>query len=176
MDPRYGGAGGFASTGGWTIAQGDAMTHYSKHAFITLTEDQQKLVEKVSQNIYRPCCDNPTFFPDCNHGMAMLGLLELMVSQGASESEMYNAALVVNSYWFPDQYNNIAKFLESKNIDWKKTSPEKLLGSGMSSASAYQQIASQLTPTTQSSGGGGGCGVDAGGGADSNQQPVGCAP
>lgn len=176
MDQRYGGAGGFASTGGWTIAQGDAMTHYSKHAFITLTEDQQKLVEKVSQNIYRPCCDNPTFFPDCNHGMAMLGLLELMVSQGASESEMYNAALVVNSYWFPDQYNNIAKFLESKNIDWKKTSPEKLLGSGMSSASAYQQIASQLTPTTQSSGGGGGCGVDAGGGGGGQQQPVGCAP
>jgi uncharacterized protein YoaH (UPF0181 family) len=170
-DPRYGSAGGFASTGGWTIAQGDPMSHYSKHSLIILTEDQQKLVEKISQNIYRPCCDNSTYFPDCNHGMAMLGLLELMASQGASESEMYKAALVVNSYWFPGQYKDIAKFLNSKNIDWKKTSPEKLLGSGMSSASSYQQIAAQITPTAQSSGGG--CGVDAG---DSQQQPVGCAP
>ena len=173
-DPRYGGVGGFASTGGWTIAQGDSMSHYSKHAFVTLTEDQQKLVEKVSKNIYRPCCDNPTYFPDCNHGMAMLGLLELMASQGASESEMYNAALVANSYWFPGQYKDIAKFLKSKDIDWEKTSPEKLLGSGMSSASAYQQISVQITPATQSSGGG--CGVDAGGGGGVQQQPAGCAP
>src|SRR3989344_2194479 len=29
MDPRYGGAGNFASTGGWTLAQGSAMNHYS---------------------------------------------------------------------------------------------------------------------------------------------------
>ena len=170
-DPRYGGAGGFASTGGWTIAQGDSMSHYSKHSLVTLTEDQQKLVERVSQNIYRPCCDNPPYFPDCTHGMAMLGLLELMASQGVGESEMYKAALTVNSYWFPSQYANVAKFLKSKNIDWQKTSPEKLLGSGVSSASAYQQISAQLTSAVQSSGGG--CGVDSGA---SSQQPVGCAP
>ena len=176
MDPKYGGAGRFASTGGWTIAQGDPMSHYSRHSLITLTEDQQKLVEKISQNIYRPCCDNSTYFPDCNHGMAMLGLLELMASQGAGEAEMYQAALAVNSYWFPDQYKDIARFLESKNIDWKKTSPEKLLGMGIASASAYQQIASQLTSPTKSSGG---CGVEAGaesGTEDNHQQPAGCAP
>src|SRR3989344_9479165 len=75
MDPRYGGAGRFASTGGWTLAQGSAMDHYSAHQFVTLTGEQQLLVERVSKNIYRPCCDNPTYFPDCNHGMAVLGLL-----------------------------------------------------------------------------------------------------
>src|SRR3989344_1407100 len=75
MDPRYGGAGRFASTGGWTLAQGNAMDHYYAHQFVTLTGEQQLLVERVSKNIYRPCCDNPTYFPDCNHGMAVLGLL-----------------------------------------------------------------------------------------------------
>ncbi len=173
MDPQYGGAGRFASTGGWTIAQSNAMDHYSKHSLVVLTPAQQELVEKVSKNIYRPCCDNATYFPDCNHGMAMLGLLELMASQGASEAEMYQAALAVNSYWFPNQYKDIARFLESKNIDWKKTSPEKLLGMGVSSASAYQQIASQLTQTRQPSGGG--CGVEAGV-EEEHQQPAGCAP
>ena len=64
------------------MAKGDAMEHYSKHALIALTAEEQDLVNRVSLNIYRPCCNNPTYFPDCNHGMAMLGLLELMAAQG----------------------------------------------------------------------------------------------
>jgi len=101
MDPRYGGTENFASTGGWTLSKGSAMDHYSMHAFITLTPEQQLLVEKVAKNIYRPCCNNSTYFPDCNHGMAMLGLLELMASQGTNEQEMYKIAEEVNGYWFP---------------------------------------------------------------------------
>ncbi|MDP1760295.1 MAG: hypothetical protein Q8L01_02490, partial [Candidatus Woesebacteria bacterium] len=46
VDPKYGGAGNFASTGGWTMAKGKPMDHYSKHAFITLTPAQQALVDK----------------------------------------------------------------------------------------------------------------------------------
>jgi len=90
IDKQYGGAGNFASTGGWTLSKGGAMSHYSMHQFITLTPEQQALVERVAKNIYRPCCGNSTYFPDCNHGMAMLGLLELMVSQNVSEQDMYN--------------------------------------------------------------------------------------
>ena len=145
MDSRYGGAGGFASTGGWTIAKGNTINHYSRHEFIKLTPEQQKLVEEVSKNIYRPCCDNPTYFPDCNHGMAMLGLLELMASQGVSESDMYKTALAVNSYWFPDTYLIIAKYLkEKKNINWEDADPKEILGSNYSSASGYQNILSQV--------------------------------
>ena len=36
-DKQYGGAGNFASTGGWSLARGLAMDHYSKHAYIVLT-------------------------------------------------------------------------------------------------------------------------------------------
>ena len=100
MDPRYGGANGFASTGGWTLSDGDSMNHYNMHSFVTLTEEQQALVERVSKNIYRPCCDNSTYFPDCNHGMAMLGLLELMTSTRVTEADMYKTALQVNTFGF----------------------------------------------------------------------------
>ena len=103
VDSRYGGAGNFASTGGWTLAKGNVMDHYNRHSFVTLTEEQQALVERVAKNIYRPCCNNSTYFPDCNHGMAMLGLLELMASQGVSEQDMYKVALQVNTLWFPIQ-------------------------------------------------------------------------
>lgn len=156
-DSKYNGAGNFASTGGWTIAQGSAMEHYSRHQFIKLTPEQQILVEDVSKNIYRPCCDNSTHFPDCNHGMAMLGLLELMASQGASEYEMYKVALQVNSYWFPDAYLTIARYFGERGVLWEKVNPKEALGADYSSASGLRQILTQVAPSEKK--GGGGCGV-----------------
>lgn len=143
-NPQYGGAGKFASTGGWTLATGEAMNHYSAHTFIVLTSAQQALVERVSGNIYRPCCDNPTIFPDCNHGMAMLGLLELLASQGATEDQMYKAALQMNSFWFTAQYENINRYLEMKGRVPSEVSPKEILGKEYSSASGYGRVVSSL--------------------------------
>ncbi len=158
MDKQYGGdAGRFASTGGWSLARGQVMDHYSAHKFMTLTPEQQALVERTSKGIYRSCCNNSTYFPDCNHGMAMLGLLELMASQGVSENEMYRVALQVNAYWFPDTYLTIAKYLKSKDQSWNKADPKVLLGESYSSASGYQRILSEVEPVKRSSGGS--CGV-----------------
>lgn len=157
-DSRYGGALNFASTGGWTLAIGEAMEHYSLHPLIILTKEQQELVERTSKNIYRPCCNNSTYFPDCNHGMAMLGLLELMASQGLSEEEMYKYALVVNSFWFPDTYFAIAKYFEKRGSKWENVNPKEVLGQNYSSASGYQRILKEAKPQ-QIEGGGGGCGV-----------------
>src|SRR3989344_1126204 len=172
-DSRYGGAGNFASTGGWTLSVGGAMEHYSRHPFTVLTKEQQALVERVSKNIYRPCCNNATYFPDCNHGMAMLGLLELMASQGVGEEEMYRIAMAVNSYWFPDNYLTIAKYMESKGIDWKNINPKEILGKDYSSASGFARVLQQI-PQQNTGGGGGGCGVDAGVPAASSKQQGGC--
>ena len=106
MDPKYGGAENFASTGGWILAKGGAMEHYGMHQFVKLTDEEQALVEKVAKNVYRPCCKNSTYFPDCNHGMAMLGFLELLAHGGASEKEMYEATQKLNDYWFPPVKNS----------------------------------------------------------------------
>lgn len=157
MDPKYGGAGNFASTGGWNLAKGKAMDHYSMHLFVTLTPEQQALVERVAKNIYRPCCDNSTYFPDCNHGMAMLGLLELMASQGVSEADMYKFALKVNTLWFPDQYAAIKTLITSEGVDWDTVDPKKILGPEYSSASGIQKVMSQIKPQEQKSGTG--CGA-----------------
>ncbi len=156
-DSKYGGAQIFASTGGWTLAKGNAMNYYSKYELIKLTPDQQKLVEEASKNIYRPCCDNSTYFPDCNHGMAMLGLLELLAASGLSLEEMYKIALQVNAYWFPDSYLTIAKYFESKGINWKNVNPREVLGFDYSSASGFSRILKETTPVQSS--GGESCGV-----------------
>ncbi len=158
-DSRYGGAGNFASTGGWTIAKGSAMDHYSMHPFVVLTKEQQDLVDRVSKGIYRPCCNNSTHFPDCNHGMAMLGLLELMASQGVSENDMYKTALVVNLYWFPEQYETIARYFGQKGISWSSASAKEVLGADFSSGSGYQQVLSKTAPLPSDKKGGGGCSV-----------------
>lgn len=157
MDPKYGGAGNFASTGGWNLAKGSAMDHYSMHKFITLTPEQQALVERVAKNIYRPCCNNSTYFPDCNHGMAMLGLLELMASQGVSEADMYKVALQVNTLWFPNQYAAIKTLVTSQGADWNTVDPKKILGAEYSSATGIQKVMSQIKPQEQK--GGTGCGA-----------------
>ncbi|OGG57514.1 hypothetical protein A2853_04050 [Candidatus Kaiserbacteria bacterium RIFCSPHIGHO2_01_FULL_55_17] len=164
MNPAYGGAGGFASTGGWTLArgpstgsgQGDAMEHYNMHSLVTLTPERQALVEKVSKNIYRPCCGNSTHFPDCNHGIAMLSLLEILASQGVGEDEMYKAALAVNSYWFPDTYQTIAVYMQQKGIAWENVSPKEVLGVDYSSASGFARVAAEVAPR---GGSGASCGV-----------------
>ncbi len=156
-DPQYGGAGAFASTGGWTISTGNSMNHYSMHSLVTLSQDQQALVEKVSKGIYRPCCNNSTYFPDCNHGMAMLGLLEIMASQGVGEDEMYEMALKVNSYWFPDTYLTIASYFASQGTPWNAVDPKEALGFDYSSASGFSDVLAKVEPV--SAGGGGSCGV-----------------
>lgn len=156
-DSKYGGAENFASTGGWTLTKDDVMNHYNQHRFINLTPEQQKLAEKVSKNIYRPCCGNSTYFPDCNHGMAMLGLLELMASQGINENVMYQVALIVNSYWFPDTYLTIARYFQNQGINWEQVSAKEVLGYNFSSLTGYQRVLSQITPSERQ--GGGSCGV-----------------
>ncbi|MBI5140006.1 MAG: hypothetical protein HZA94_00975 [Candidatus Vogelbacteria bacterium] len=154
-----GDASNFASTGGWTVSKGSPMDHYSKHKFFDLTSDQQALVGRVSRNIYRPCCGNSTHFPDCNHGMAMLGLLELMASQGVSEDEMYKAALAVNSYWFPDTYLTIATYMQGRGIDWADVSPREVLGFDYSSGGGFAKIKSAVTKPDSGGASGGGCSV-----------------
>jgi hypothetical protein len=157
QDSQYGGAGNFASTGGWSLAIGDAMEHYSAYAFILLTDEQQALVESVSKNIYRPCCGNSTYFPDCNHGIAMLGLLELMAANGANEKEMYDVALQVNSYWFPSTYLTLATYFDERGLFWDDVDAKDVLGAAYSSSQGFQQVLAEINPVQSK--GGGSCGV-----------------
>lgn len=158
MDSKYGGAGRFASTGGWTLAVGNAIDHYSMHRFVTLTPSQQALVDRVSKGIYRPCCGNSTHFPDCNHGMAMLGLLQLLAAQGAAEEEMYRMALTVNTYWFPDVYSTIKQFMASSGVDWSEVDAKQILGNDFSSKSGYRRVINSINTVPQNRNSGS-CGV-----------------
>lgn len=162
----YGGrqdAGNFASTGGWTLAKSDAMNYYSKSQLIPLTKNQEERVQAVASQIFRPCCNNSTAFPDCNHGMALLGILQLMAANGATETEMFEASKYINAYWFPGNYSDLAIYFKNKEGKaFKDIDAKILLSKDYSSASGWQSAKQWLVdkglvqqPPKQ----GGGCGV-----------------
>ena len=131
----------FASTAGWTMAKKPIKEIYSSLPLISLTEQQQKDLEEAAQTVYRPCCDNPTLFPDCNHGMAMLGLMELMASQGATVDQMLLAAKAANAYWYPTQTVEQAIFFKNAaSQDYADIDARQLLGRSYSSGSGFQDV------------------------------------
>jgi len=159
-DEKYGGdASRFASTGGWTVSTGPSIEHYSRHPYVLLNPQQQELVDRVSSGIYRPCCGNSTHFPDCNHGMAMLGLLELMAANNVGEEEMYEIALKVNSYWFPQTYLDLATYFKEQGQDWGQVDAKVALSSQYSSAQGYAATRQKVKSLPQVDQSGGSCGA-----------------
>ncbi|MEK7633820.1 MAG: hypothetical protein AAB437_03175 [Patescibacteria group bacterium] len=160
---KYGDAGNFASTGGWSLSKTQPMDYYAKSDLIPMTSEQENLVEKIASNIYRPCCNNSTAFPDCNHGMALLAVLQLMAGNNATENQMFEAAKYYNAFWFPSNYYDLALYF--KNKEGKKFSDvpaQIILGKDYSSASGWSTVKKWLAdkgiieqPPKQ----GGGCGV-----------------
>jgi hypothetical protein len=130
----------FASTGGWTIGrQESGHVYFNQVEIVRMTADQQAMALKVATTTYRPCCNNSTFFQDCNHGSALLGLLELAASQGASLEKLYGFALTANSYWFPDNYAKTALyFLHFNRKSWRDIEPKLVLSADYSSVSGWQ--------------------------------------
>ena len=154
---------GFASTGGWTLGAKPATALYASTPIVSLTVEQQALLEKAAGAVFRPCCQNPTSFPDCNHGMAMLGMLELMASRGASEDEMLAAAKYVNAFWFPQQTLELATLVKAtQGQDFARADARQFVGEASFSLRGFQAVHQQLLSAgllPQAPGGGNNCGV-----------------
>lgn len=155
--------GGFASTGGWTIGAKPSTELYASTPIIPLTQEQQARLMEVATAVYRPCCNNPTHFPDCNHGMAMLGLLELMASQNATADEMFAAAKYINAFWYPQQMLEVATlFKTAQKVDFAQADARQVVGAKYSSASGFQAVHQWLGDNgllKQAPSSGGSCGV-----------------
>jgi hypothetical protein len=166
-----------ASTGGWTLGAKPTTELYGKFDIIPLTPKQQELVSDLAQSIYRPCCNNPTAFPDCNHGIGLLGLIELMVAQGFNREEILKASLQFNAFWFPQHYVQTALLFELGGIDWHAVDPGEVLGSRYSSLSGWtQNVAGEVhklaQPFLAQQGQGSSCEVSAPANASSGAAPT----
>lgn len=152
--------GNFASTAGWTLGAKKATDLYSSKMIIDLDSKEQERIAKIAAGIYRPCCGNSAAFPDCNHGMAILGLVELMVDQGFADEEIYKAALAFNSYWFAQTYVDLAYYFQTKeNVSWDKVDPKVVLGNQYSSSTGYKAITQEIEGAPTLKRGGSSCGT-----------------
>ncbi len=132
---------GFASTGGWTLGrEQNGYVYFNQVDAIKMTDEEQAMVLDVARKTFRPCCDNSTFFQDCNHGSALLGLLELAASQGATAEGLYGIALTANSFWFPEYYAKTALYFSHfHHKTWSELAPKLILGPDFSSLSGWEK-------------------------------------
>ncbi|MDO8503971.1 MAG: rhodanese-like domain-containing protein [bacterium] len=149
----------FASTGGWTLAKGNAVSYLNRFDLIPLTKEQQSQVAEIAKNVYRPCCGNSTWFPDCNHGMAALAAIELLVSKGIPEADIYKYILGLNSFWFPDSYLTAATYFARQGVAWQDVDAKRVLGQEFSSAQGAADIAKKVGPLPYAGSAGGSCGT-----------------
>ncbi len=130
----------FASTAGWTLGREEnGGAYFNRFRIVELTPEQEEMAIGVAQNTFRPCCNNSTFFQDCNHGSALFGLLQLGASQGLAEQDLYAEALAFNSFWFPQTYMQTAiyfKLFEGK--EWADLDPKFLMGARYSALGPWQ--------------------------------------
>jgi len=139
-----------ASTAGWILGrEANGAAYFDSVDALALSDAQAALVAELAARTYRPCCDNPALFQDCNHGAAMLGLLELAASQGLEMAELERVALAANSFWFPREYLKTALFFALfEQRPWAEVPPAELIGARYSSGSGWQEnvnIALQMT-------------------------------
>ncbi len=143
---RQGDIGRFASTGGWTVGKSPGSEMYSSSQILTLSHEQQELVESVASRVYRPCCNNHAAFPDCNHGMAMLGVLEVLAAAGATEAEMLEAAKQFNAFWFSGQMAYVVAYFDlTQGWSFEDIPGELAVGPAVFSGSGYQSLLVWLT-------------------------------
>jgi hypothetical protein len=131
----------FASTGGWSLAAKQIYDLYSSAEIVKLSPEQQIALEDAAGAVYRPCCNNSTAFPDCNHGMAMLGLLELMAAKDLDVNTMLDAAKMVNSFWFPGQSRELALYHQAQTgEDFPAIAAKEAVGAERFSSRGFAEV------------------------------------
>ena len=132
---------GFASTAGWNLGKApQGGVYFNKFPIVELKPGEEALAVRVAKSTYRPCCNNSTFFQDCNHGSALFGVLQLGASQGLTEEQLYREALAFNSFWFPDYYIRTALYFKvMRKTEWRDIDARTVMAADFSAGGPWQK-------------------------------------
>lgn len=141
LQAGLGKVGQYASTGGWRLGRKPPLELYASAPLVTLSAAQQGRLREVADGVYRPCCDNSTSFPDCNHGMAMLALLELLAAHDLDRSELFTAAKIANLFWYPKETLRLATYYKvAQGIEYSQADARETMGRERFSISGYRRL------------------------------------
>ena len=131
----------FASTGGWNLGKAEnGGVYFNKFSIIDLKPEAEAVAVEVAKTTYRPCCNNSTFFQDCNHGSALYAVLQLGASEGLSISQLYREALAFNSFWFPEYYIATALYFKViRKMEWGEVDPKSVMAADFSAGGPWQK-------------------------------------
>ncbi len=157
----------YASTGGWTLGrESNGAAYFNEVETLSLSPAQSSRARRIADNVYRPCCGNSAFFQDCNHGSAMLGLIEMAAADGRETESIMKLAKVANSLWYPRAYVEAALYFDVvKDTSWDKIPADVVLSSNYSSIGGWGQnihaalLDQGLIAPPRGGGGGAGCAV-----------------
>ena len=86
--------------------------------------------------------------------------MQLLAKNGASEQQMYDVALKVNSFWFPQTYIDLATYFKEQGKDWSQVDAKTVLGADYSSAQGAGDVSKKVGPLPyKPEQKGGGCGA-----------------
>ncbi len=137
----YGNPYQYASTGGYLPLGRLKLAGLN---LINLTAAQENEVMDVSAAAFRPCCDNPAMFPDCNHGAAELALIEMMAAQGYNESQIFTVLQRFLSEYFPQNMFEEAVIYAAHGINFSSVPANVTIGRSLFSASGQQNVAAYI--------------------------------
>ena len=104
----------FASTGGWTLGKDEkGGNYYNKYEIIKLTPEQQEIAQFVADGSYRHfIAVIPRSFPGAAMARRCGALLNSARRKGLSREELFDVAVKFNSFWFPQNYLEIALYFK----------------------------------------------------------------
>ncbi len=137
----YGNPDQYASTGGYLPL---GKLEIGRLNLVNLTSEQQSEAVDVAAGTFRPCCDNPAMFPDCNHGAAELALIEMMASQGFNESQMFVVLQEFLSEYYPQNMFEVGVVYASHGINFSSVPANMAVGRTLFSASGSQNVGSYI--------------------------------
>lgn len=91
--------------------------------------------------------------------MAALAVIELLVSAGVSDNDIYKYVLGFNSFWFPDSYLTVATYFMRRGTAWTAVDPKEILGEKYSSGKGAGDISKKVGPLPYRPTQGGSCGA-----------------
>ena len=153
-------AGNFASTGGWSLARGEAMQYLNRYDLIKLTPEQQKKWVKLLKTSTVRAAATQHGFPTATTAWRLLRPLNSWCLRASMKKTIYRNVLALNSYWFSDTYVTIATLFARDGIAWKDVDAKRVLGREYSSAQGAQAIMKKVGPLPyKPQQQGGGCGA-----------------
>ncbi len=156
---KFGNPDQYASTGGYLPL---GRLQLGALYILNLTASQEQEAIDVSEKTFRPCCNNPAMFPDCNHGAAELALIEMMSAQGYNESTIFQVLRNFLSMYYPQNMFDEAVVFASQGINFSSVPANTTVSYSLFSAAGAQNVGNYiqkygLIPSRSASSGGSSC-------------------